>query len=59
MADWRWVTLDELASVFVQLGCQTAYNLDGGATATMVFNGEVVNRPAGGGRESSDIIYFS
>ena len=53
------MTLDELASVFVQLGCQTAYNLDGGATATMVFNGEVVNRPAGGGRESSDIIYFS
>ena len=53
------MTLDELASVFVQLGCQTAYNLDGGATATMVYNGGVVNHPAGGGRESSDVIYFS
>jgi exopolysaccharide biosynthesis protein len=52
------MTLDELANTFVSLGCVTAYNLDGGATAMMVFDGEVVNQPTNGGRSSSDIIYF-
>lgn len=53
------MTLDELAQTFAQLGCKTAYNLDGGATAMMVFEGAVVNRPTNGGRSSSDIICFS
>lgn len=52
------MTLDELANTFVSLGCTTAYNLDGGATAMMVFDGAVVNHPTNGGRSSSDIIYF-
>ncbi len=52
------MTLDELADAFVSLGCKTAYNLDGGATATMVFSGAVVNQPVNGGRSSSDIICF-
>ena len=52
------MTLDELAGVFKELGCMTAYNLDGGATAMMVFNGAVVNHPTEGGRSSSDIIFF-
>lgn len=52
------MSLDELAATFAALGCQTAYNLDGGATAMMVFQGELVNRPANGGRTSSDIICF-
>ena len=52
------MTLDELANTFVSLGCVTAYNLDGGATAMMVFDGAVVNQPTNGGRSSSDIIYF-
>lgn len=52
------MTLDELANTFAALGCQTAYNLDGGATAMMVFEGAVVNHPTGGGRASSDIICF-
>jgi exopolysaccharide biosynthesis protein len=52
------MTLDELANTFASLGCVTAYNLDGGATAMMVFQGAVISQPTNGGRSSSDIIYF-
>lgn len=52
------MTLDELANTFASLGCLTAYNLDGGATAMMVFQGAVISQPTSGGRSSSDIIYF-
>ena len=45
-----------------QLGVQTAYNLDGGGSSTMVFQGEVVNNPSSGfrdeEREVSDIVYI-
>lgn len=52
------MTLAELSQVFADLGCKAAFNLDGGATAEMLFNGELVNRPYKGGRQSSDIICF-
>lgn len=52
------MTLDELANTFAALGCRTAYNLDGGATAMMVFDGKVISQPTKGGRTSSDIICF-
>ncbi|MEN6509581.1 MAG: phosphodiester glycosidase family protein [Smithella sp.] len=52
------MTLNELANTFVSLGCVTAYNLDGGATAMMVYQGAVISQPTSGGRSSSDIIYF-
>lgn len=52
------MTLDELANTFASLGCVTAYNLDGGATAMMVFQGAVISKPTSGGRSSSDIIYL-
>lgn len=38
-------SLWELAHVFKDLGATTAYNLDGGGSATMVFNGRLVNNP--------------
>ena len=50
------MTLEELSRLFERLGCADAYNLDGGQTAMMVFEGEVVNRPSGGGRKCSDIV---
>lgn len=37
-------SLETLAQIFVELGCETAYNLDGGGSAFMAFNGERVNR---------------
>ena len=52
------MTLEELANTLVSLGCRSAYNLDGGATAMMVFQGAVISQPTKGGRSSSDIIYF-
>ncbi len=41
-------------------GCQNAYCLDGGQTATIVMNDQLVNRPVyGQQRKISDIIYFA
>jgi len=39
--------------------CTQAFALDGGGTATLVYNGEIYNHPKGGERSSSDIIYFA
>ena len=48
--------MHELAQIFEDMGCQAAYNLDGGATASMIFNNKIVNQPYDGGRKVSDII---
>ena len=53
----------ELADFMKSLGVKTAYNLDGGGSSTMYFNGEVINDPVGGGRGQSersvsDIVYI-
>lgn len=54
------LTLAELGEMMADLGCQTAYNLDGGGTSTMIYRDQVVNRVSGKAeRASSDIIYFS
>ena len=60
------LSLLELAEFMSSLGAKTAYNLDGGGSSTMVFNGSVVNVPTGGGigngsgseRKVSDIVYI-
>ena len=49
--------LTELSALMESLGCRQAYNLDGGATAVMMFRGQVINQPYKGGRESGDIIF--
>ena len=54
--------LYELADFMSLLGVTTAYNLDGGGSSTMVFNGSVVNNPTTNGkriteRSVSDIVY--
>lgn len=55
----RGMTLQELQKVFVEQGCRVAYNLDGGGSATMVLNGQLVNKTSGSReRNVSDIIYF-
>jgi exopolysaccharide biosynthesis protein/putative flippase GtrA len=55
------LSLVELAEVMQEYGCTEAYNLDGGGSSTMVFNGEVINNPTDGRsygeRKVSDIIY--
>ncbi len=56
------LTLYELAQVMEELGCKTAYNLDGGGSSTMWFMGRVVNCPTdgkkSGERRISDIVYI-
>lgn len=49
------MTLKQLSALFESLGCKSAYNLDGGQTSMMVWQGEVFNSPYKGGRKSSDI----
>ena len=54
------LSLYELAEFMQSLGVQTAYNLDGGGSSTLVFQGEVVNTPSGrsGERAVTDIVYI-
>ncbi len=56
----RGATMTEFAEIFQSLGVTTAYNLDGGGSATMVFDGQLVNNPRGNGKErgTSDILYL-
>ena len=56
------LSLYELAQVLQQYGCSTAYNLDGGGSSTMYFNGRIINNPTTNKnrtneRAVSDIIY--
>lgn len=55
------VDLTELAQIMRSLGATTAYNLDGGGSSTMYFDGELVNDPLGEGAEraTSDILYVA
>ena len=62
-AESEGLSLYELASFLQSRGVHTAYNLDGGGSSTMVFNGRVVNNPTSGGkgtkeRSVSDIVYI-
>lgn len=53
------ISLQSLQQLFVDLGAQTAINLDGGGSTEMWFNGEILNSPAGGHeRKLSDCIWF-
>lgn len=57
------LSLYELAEFMESLGVQTAYNLDGGGSSTMYFNGQVINQPTTNGnsikeRSVSDIVYI-
>ena len=58
------LSLYELAAFLQSRGVQTAYNLDGGGSSTMVFLDRVVNHPTANGksmkeRSVSDIVYVS
>lgn len=50
------ISLQNLSALMESLGCVAAYNLDGGETAAMAAGGELVSKPADGGRACSDFI---
>ena len=57
------LSLYEMAEYLLELGCTTAYNLDGGGSSTMIFNGKLINKPTHTGykieeRKVSDIVYI-
>lgn len=59
----KGLSLSQLAEFMAGLGVTTAYNLDGGGSSTMYFNGEIVNNPTSSGRSIkersvSDIVYI-
>ena len=58
----KGLSLYQLAQVMDEIGCEYAYNLDGGGSATMWFNGRVVNVTTDGKsfreRKVSDIVYI-
>lgn len=57
------LSLYELAEFMQSLGVKTAYNLDGGGSSTMYYNGEIVNVTTSGRNDSerkvSDIVYIA
>ena len=57
------LSLLQLATIMQDLGCEQAYNLDGGGSTTMYFNGQVINNPTTSGKKTkersvSDIVYI-
>lgn len=59
----KGLSLYELAGFMKNLGVETAYNLDGGGSSAMYFNGNLVNKPTTNGnriteRSVSDIVYI-
>lgn len=57
------LSLYELAEFLKELEVDIAYNLDGGGSSTMYFNGKIINNPTTNGktikeRSVSDIVYI-
>ena len=57
------LSLYQLANFMKNLGVNIAYNLDGGGSSTMYFNGSIINNPTTTGhkiseRSVSDIVYI-
>lgn len=59
----KGLSLYQMAEVMKSYEVKTAYNLDGGGSSTLYFNGQVINKPTTGGskiseRAVSDIVYI-
>lgn len=50
----------DMVEIFQSFGCKYAYNLDGGGSATLYYNGKVLNKLIGGNeRPCGDFLYFT
>ncbi len=59
----KGLSLYELANILKDYNVKIAYNLDGGGSSTLYFNGKVINNPTHDGkkmeeRKVSDIVYI-
>lgn len=56
------LSLFQLAEIMKEYGCTFAYNLDGGGSSAMWFNGKIINHPTDGRKDGersvSDIVYI-
>lgn len=52
------VSLSRLQALLLEHGAITGFNLDGGGSTTLYFDGEIINKPANGGqRQVPDILF--
>lgn len=58
-SDEEGVTHQELAEFMQELGCLEAYNLDGGNSAALIYDGKMYNNKRGQERKVTDLIYFA
>ena len=59
----KGLSLYQMSEVMKSYGVKTAYNLDGGGSSTLYFNGQIINKPTTGGskiseRAVSEIVYI-
>ena len=50
--------MEEFSQLFYDLGCKVAYNLDGGQSSVMTWDGKLANSAYNGGRRVSDFVYI-
>ena len=56
------LSLSDMQDIFIDLGCKSAFNLDGGGSSAMVYKGELLNTPAssnGSERAVVNFVWFS
>lgn len=52
------LTMDELSLFMESLGCKAAYNLDGGQSSMLYYDGEILSSPYQNGRKAGDIVFI-
>lgn len=52
----KGLTLNELSEFMESLGCAAAYNLDGGQSSILYFNGGIYSSPYNNGRKLGDVV---
>ena len=52
----KGLTLAQVSQFMEELGCKAAYNLDGGQSSVMYFNGGIFSTPQKGGRKLGDVV---
>ena len=48
----------QMSELFYSMGCKIGYNLDGGQSTVMAWDGKIAHSPYKGGRKVSDIVYI-
>ena len=53
------MNLSDLAAFMEDLGCSAAYNLDGGQSSALWFNGKIISTPYNNGRRVGDAVIIT